>query len=630
MTLEFIRPEAFYLLPLVALVMALQFIKKRKHISNSPIAPHLAQFLLDGETKHSKTNSLWLSLFLFVSVVALAGPSWQSQPLPVYQSKHARVLVMDMSRSMYSQDIKPNRLTQARFKALTLTDILKESDLALVAYSNDAYTISPLTSDHQTLANLIPSLSPEIMPVPGSNTFAGINLAVELLNQASVTNGEIYWITDGIDDFDESRDIEKLLNKHNIKLNIYAVATEQGAPIQLPNEGFLKDNYGQIVIPKANFSLLQQLASNTGGKFNYYQVSDADLALFKPTSTNQEDVIKREQTSQQPIDGGIYLVFLLIPLGFMMLKHQPKFLLGLCYLFIFKPSVSYALSLPSWLLNDEQKAHKAYQQQDYKAASNAKTANLSGSALYQQGDFENALKKFKQDSSAEGLYNQGNALAKLNRFDEAIDAYDKALAQQPEFKQAQENKALLEDLKQQQQNQQSQDGKNQEQDKQQQGDNQQQQDQQSGQQNQQSNEQNQQNGKQSESQDQQNQNGEKSEGEKQGNNNQPDMKAESSPEQQDQKEQHANPSDKEPEQQPEGEAEQQSEQQQQAEQQMPQQQATPAPELTPEEKEQVQIINQLLRKVPDDPAILLRNKMKLESQKRYRQRIQQQGVEKSW
>ena len=61
-----------------------------------------------------------------------------------------------------------------------------------------------------------------------------------------------------------------------------------------------------------------------------------------------------------------------------------------------------------------------------------------------------------------------------------------------------------------------------------------------------------------------------------------------------------------------------------------QQPANQAPELTPEEKEQVQIINQLLRKVPDDPAILLRNKMKLESQKRYRQRIQQQGVEKSW
>ncbi|MDE3271715.1 vWA domain-containing protein [Pseudoalteromonas sp. G4] len=624
MTLEFIRPEAFYLMPFVVLVIVLQLLKKRKHIASSPIAPHLAQFLLDGESKQTKTNAVWLSLFLIVSVCALAGPSWQSQPLPVYKSKHARVIVMDMSRSMYSQDIKPNRLTQARFKALTLTDILKESDLALVAYSNDAYTISPLTSDHQTLANLIPSLSPEIMPVPGSNAFAGITLAVDLLTQANVSNGEIYWITDGIDDFDESRDIEKLVKQHNIKLNIYTVATEHGAPIQLPDEGFLKDNHGQIVIPKANFSLLQQLAANSDGKFNYYQVSDADLALFKPSSTNTDDVIKREQTSEQPIDGGIYLVFLLIPLAFMMLKQQPKFLLGLCCFVLFKPELSYAFSLPTWLLNDEQKAHQAYQQQNYEAATKSTTASLSGSALYQQGDFENALTKFKQDNSAQGLYNQGNALAKLNRFDEAIEAYKKALEKQPKFKEAEENKALLEDLKQQQQNQQQQNGDDQQKsDEQQQSDQNQQQGEQSGEQSQQQNQQEQ---NQSQQQGQQDKNSEESKNgsnSEQQNNNQPEMKADSEEVKSD-----------EPKQAPETQAEPQEqsgdEQQQAPQQPISEQQVNQAPELTPEEKEQVQIINQLLRKVPDDPAILLRNKMKLESQKRYRQRIQQQGVEKSW
>lgn len=624
MTIEFIRPEAFYLIPLVACVIGLQLLKKRKHLGSSPIAPHLAQFLLDGESKQTKINSLWLSLFLIVSVCALAGPSWQSQPLPIYKSKHASVIVMDMSRSMYSQDIKPNRLTQARFKALTLADILKESDLALVAYSNDAYTISPLTSDHQTLANLIPSLSPEIMPVPGSNAYAGISLAVDLLNQAKVSNGEIYWITDGIDDFDESRDIEKLVKQHNMKLHIYSVATEQGAPIQLPDEGFLKDNYGQIVIPKANFSLLQQLASNSDGKFSFYQVNDSDLALFKPSSANADDVIKHEQTSEQPIDGGIYLIFLLIPLGFMMLKQQPKFLLGLCCVVLFKPELSYAFSLPNWLLNDEQRAHQAYQQQNYEAAAQSNTANLSGSALYQQGDFENALSKFQQDSSAQGLYNQGNALAKLNRFDEAIAAYEKALKQQPEFKEAQENKALLEDLKQQQQNQQQQNGDDQQQsDEQQQSDQNQQQGEQSGEQSQQQNQQEQ---NQSQQQGQQENNSEESKNgsdSTQQNNNQPEMKADSEEAKSDEPKQA-------PETKPEPNEKSDEAHEQPPQQPLSQQPANQAPELTPEEKEQVQIINQLLRKVPDDPAILLRNKMKLESQKRYRQRIQQQGVEKSW
>ena len=224
MSIDFIRPEAFYLTPIIIALIVWQLFNRHKKVSKSPIAPHLAQFLLEGNIAHKKANVFWFSLFLMISMVALSGPSWQSQPLPVYQTKQAKVIVMDMSRSMYSQDIKPNRLTQARFKTLTLTDMLQESDLALVAYSNDAYTISPLTSDHQTLANLIPSLSPEIMPVQGSNAYAGINQAVELLKQAGVNNGQIYWITDGVDDFEERNEIQTLVKQNNIQLSIYAVA----------------------------------------------------------------------------------------------------------------------------------------------------------------------------------------------------------------------------------------------------------------------------------------------------------------------------------------------------------------------------------------------------------------------
>ena len=51
--------------------------------------------------------------------------------------------------------------------------------------------------------------------------------------------------------------------------------------------------------------------------------------------------------------------------------------------------------------------------------------------------------------------------------------------------------------------------------------------------------------------------------------------------------------------------------------------------MTPEEKEKAQQLSQLLRKVPDDPAILLRNKMQLEAQQRAQQR-RRRGVEKSW
>ena len=624
--ITFIRPEALYLLPIVLLILIWQLTQRSNVEQQSPLAPHLAKFLLEGQSERKKQNTLWLILFLLLSIFALAGPSWQSQPLPVYQTKQARVIVMDMSRSMYSEDIKPNRLTQARFKVLSLTDILKESDLALVAYSSDAYTISPLTSDHQTLANLIPSLSPEIMPVPGSNAFAGINSAVDLLSQAGVDSGEIYWITDGIDSYEEGNDIVALANKHNIKINIYTVATEQGAPIQLPNEGFLKDNYGQIVIPKANFSQLKRLAERTNGVFSYYQISDSDLNVFTPKESLDSQLEKRDQTSEQPIDGGIYLLFVLLPLAFMMLKNQPQFLTVICCLCLFTfPQPSVAFSLPDWLLNKEQKAQKAYDNKDYDTATASSRPNLAGSAHYQTGNYEAALDAYQQDSSAIGHYNRGNALAKLNKLQEAIDAYDAALERQPDLQPAIDNKKLLEDLLNQQQNSQNSDQSQQsdEQNQEQQEGDQQQNDQQSSQNGEQSN--NDQSEKDSQqSSEQQNQQSEsknsQSNNQNDAQNNQPEMQADAKNNEQ--------------------------QEEQESQQSQPQQQQTPAPSqtepkegkampadaepLTPEEKEKMQVINQLLRKVPDDPAILLRNKMKLESQKRYRQRIQQQGVEKSW
>lgn len=94
----------------------------------------------------------------------MAGPSWQSAERPSVQNSAARVLIMDMSRSMYATDLAPNRLTQARYKALDLLKGWQEGSTGLVAYAADAYVVSPLTSDSATLANLLPNLSPDIMP----------------------------------------------------------------------------------------------------------------------------------------------------------------------------------------------------------------------------------------------------------------------------------------------------------------------------------------------------------------------------------------------------------------------------------------------------------------------------------
>lgn len=631
MDFEFIRPAILWLLiPAIGLFFV-ALIKHKKTTDVQLIAPHLAQFVI-SDTNTKASQPLWLiAVFCSLGVLFSAGPSFEKKQVPVFQSKSARVIVMDMSYSMYSTDILPNRLTQARFKSLDMIELFKEGDTALVAYAGTAYTISPLTNDATTLSNLIPSLSPDIMPDKGSNVLAGLDMAKELLNQAGYIDGDIILITDGIEQ-EEQSDVTSFINNTTFRLNIYGVGSEQGAPIKLPEGGFLKDRYGQIVIPTINISQLKSLATRSGGKFARYQPSNSDINTFSPMANSE--LLKDETQSQAlwRIDAGIYGLLLLLPFSLYLFRRSA--FLGAVLLLTFLPQQNaYALELPTLLKNTDQRALTAYKNEEYDKAANAKSNQLKGAALYKQGNYNAALDAFGQDKSATGYYNYGNALAKAGKLEEAINAYKQAQTLQSDFSQAADNQALVEQLlnQQEQQNQQEQSGdESQNQENQQQGDqNQQPNNEQSGQE-QQNNEQNdsakgesqsdasEKSEQESEpSEDQQGQTGEQSEEQ-----NKPDMQAQPQSEQK-----NAEQSDQQqPQSQAMSEQPVSDEQKQKAQQQAMQAQAS---ELTNEEKEKAQQLNQLLRKVPDDPAILLRNKMQLEAQKRQYQR-RPTGVEKSW
>ncbi|KDC52952.1 VWA domain-containing protein [Pseudoalteromonas fuliginea] len=644
MDFEFIRPALLWLLiPAVALFFV-ALIKHKKTTSEQLIAPHLAQFIM-SEANTKASQPLWLvALFCSLGILFSAGPSFEKKQVPVFQSKSARVIVMDMSYSMYSTDILPNRLMQSRFKALDMIELFKEGDTALVAYAGTAYIISPLTNDATTLSNLIPSLSPEIMPDKGSNVLAGLDMAKELLTQAGYIDGDIILVTDGIDQQEQS-DVSSFTSNTQYRLNIYGVGTAQGAPIKLPEGGFLKDRYGQIVVPTLNASQLKNLASSSGGKFASYQPSNNDINTFAPNA--QSELLKDEKQSHAlwRIDAGIYGLLLLLPFGLYLFRRAA--LLGAFLAFSFLPQQNaYAVELPTLLQNADQRALEAYKNKEYNAATQAQSSELKGAALYQQGNFDAALNEFSNDKSATGLYNYGNALAKAGKLEDAIEAYKQAQTLQDDFTQATDNQALVEQLlnQQEQQNQQS-DGD----DSQDQDDSQKKDEQNQGQNSDESKQDKQQNGDKSdsekgenesqsssdeksdkesdkESEQSKNQQGEPDEqSDKQ---NEPDMQAQPQSEQGQNKDADQPKEDEQQQSKPQAMSEQPTtdEQKQSAQQQAMKAQAS---ELTNEEKEKAQQLNQLLRKVPDDPAILLRNKMQLEAQKRQYKR-RPTGVEKSW
>ncbi len=117
---------------------------------------------------------------------------------------------MDMSMSMYATDIKPNRLTQARYKASDLLSLWKEGLTGMVAYAGDAYTISPWRQTSTPPWTSYPTYHQISCPFQGGNAASGqLKLAIEMMTSCSSIKAIWYWIADDIDG-QEKKDIDSL------------------------------------------------------------------------------------------------------------------------------------------------------------------------------------------------------------------------------------------------------------------------------------------------------------------------------------------------------------------------------------------------------------------------------------
>ena len=651
---HFLRPEWFAaIIPLLLLVILIRKATAKQSGWQSVIPSHLYQYMVIGKTEvGAKPPIMLLAIAWFVSVIALAGPTWERLPQPVYQLKMGHVIVIDMSLSMRATDMTPDRLTRAKYKAIDLVNAIGEGEMGLVAYAGDAFVISPLTEDAANITTLIPSLSPEIMPVPGSDPLLGIESAAALLTNAGYNSGMIYWITDGIE-LAQQNELQEYVASIPFTLNALTVGTAEGAPIRQQSGELLKDHTGSIVIPKLNDDAVRGVVKTSGGRFESFTSNDTDIEALAAISlldkgNSEEDEEDSNIQGDQWKEVGPYLVVLLLPLAAFAFKRGLVFLLLVGLLSPPVMQKAHALqgsdvaserqsgiensaqpkSLSWWqkpFMNDNQEALNSYQRGKYKDAVSQFDDKLwKASSLYKSGEYERALAAFENIPGPESLYNQGNALAKLGKLEKAIEKYERALQEAPDFEDAKANKKIIEDLLEQQAQQEKQ---NQQQNQQQGSDQNQNQDtqQNNGEDDQQqSGEPNNQDGEQNDNSDQQSgqnqqQNSTEQNGEQQNSDNaeRSEDSEPSEPEQQEPSSQQNNADQGENAQQNSAQALDEKESSAQEAEAMQSQ----AGELSDAEKEELQRMESLMRRVPDDPAFLLKRKMQLEAQKRQRQRM---------
>lgn len=209
----------------------------------------------------------WLALAWTLAVLALAGPSWQHDNTSAYRAPAAWVLVMDLSPSMAAADLAPNRVTRARYLVDDVLGAAHDARVGMVVFSDEPYTVAPLTQDVATVRALMPVLAPELMPSAGDQLAPALEQAQKLLSTSGARDRRIVVLSDGFDDPAAALRSAAALKQQGTVLSVVGVGTAGGAPLRSADGSFAKDGQGQPQMARLNAELLQQLASAGGGRY---------------------------------------------------------------------------------------------------------------------------------------------------------------------------------------------------------------------------------------------------------------------------------------------------------------------------------------------------------------------------
>ncbi|XOV81926.1 MAG: VWA domain-containing protein [bacterium] len=449
---HFLRPFWLLALPLLAL-LGWYWVRKTQTGSGweSSIDDNLLRVLLDGAHKQANRSLVVILIAaLCLTSLGVAGPTWQKLPQSVEQKNDALIILLDLSLSMLAEDVKPSRVVRARQEIADALRLRDEGQTALIAYAGDAHAVVPLTDDVATITNLLASLSPEMMPVFGSNPNHALTLAHELFENSFVQQGRILMVTDGIDDISS-------VSRHRSRafpISVLGIGTYDGGVIPLDRVRqpgrVLRTQEGNQVVAMLDEVRLREVAELSYGKYALADVGDQDIISILDTPLPSDDeTIEVEREFDTWFDQGYWVALLLIPL--VLLSFRKGVLVCLLAVCMLPAPPVHAAGLGDvwdslWQRSDQRGYNALRSGEPERAATLFDNDQWRSVAQYRSGDYAGALAGFQAESGTTGRYNEANALARLGDYEGAITRYEQVLAVQPDHEDALYNKELIERL----------------------------------------------------------------------------------------------------------------------------------------------------------------------------------------
>lgn len=424
--------------------------------ADKELLPHLLKNP-NGEQQSVRRPLVLWSLFWLCTMIAMAGPRWDFTDIETFTPDQSLVILLDLSQSMDATDVKPSRLGRARQE---IDDILannKNIKIGIIAFAADPHMVSPVTDDMQTIRNLLPSLTTDIVYIQGSRLSPALDMASHLLGFEPGNNKSVLIVSDGGFEDGSAINVASDMARQGLAISTMGVGTRAGAPIPDKKGNVIRQN-NKTIISKLEADKLKAVSDAGGGQYieaNYLSSdTQAILSAIEKKTGTQEKTAHHTRYWEERFYVLLFPLMLLILFWFRKGYVFPVIIV----LMLLPAQQSEAMELQNLFRNQEQLGKQEVDKGRYdSAAEKFNDAYRRGVAQYKAGKFDKAEESFRQSSRPEvsisAQYNLGNSLARQHKFEEAISAYENVLKEQPDNQNAQYNldlvKRILEQQKQQ-------------------------------------------------------------------------------------------------------------------------------------------------------------------------------------
>ncbi len=201
--------------------------------------------------------------------IALARPQFGNRVETVRSVGQDIVVAIDLSQSMLAEDVSPNRLERARLAIYRLIDRLDGDRIGLVAFAADAFVQSPLTVDYRAAGMFLSAMTPDLMPVQGTDLGEALRVSLDALEQGARDARVLILVTDAEDHEGQYDEQISRLRELGVELYVVVIGSSEGVPIPVfdargNRNGFLRDEEGNVVTTRVGEQTLEALARQAG------------------------------------------------------------------------------------------------------------------------------------------------------------------------------------------------------------------------------------------------------------------------------------------------------------------------------------------------------------------------------